>query len=136
MDELPGTHQERPPAWQILSAFAVIYLVWGSTFLAIRVGVREIPPFLMIPFVENAFKHGTNGENSSVITIIANATRDQLKMEISNTIVPTRTDRETGVGLGIETTRQRLELLYPGKHTLTVTNDSGLFTVSLQILFR
>jgi len=40
----------RPPAWQIVSAFAIIYLVWGSTFLAIRVGVREIPPFLMAAF--------------------------------------------------------------------------------------
>jgi drug/metabolite transporter (DMT)-like permease len=33
------------PAWKTLSAFAIIYFVWGSTFLAIRVGVREIPPF-------------------------------------------------------------------------------------------
>lgn len=40
----------RPPTWQIVSAFAIIYLVWGSTFLAIRVGVREIPPFLMAAF--------------------------------------------------------------------------------------
>lgn len=37
----------RPPSWKILLAFAIIYFVWGSTFLAIRVGVREIPPFLM-----------------------------------------------------------------------------------------
>jgi drug/metabolite transporter (DMT)-like permease len=37
----------RPPSWKILLAFAVIYFVWGSTFLAIRVGVREMPPFLM-----------------------------------------------------------------------------------------
>jgi drug/metabolite transporter (DMT)-like permease len=35
------------PAWKTLSAFAIIYLVWGSTFLAIRVGVREVPPFLL-----------------------------------------------------------------------------------------
>jgi drug/metabolite transporter (DMT)-like permease len=35
-----------PPRWQTLLAFAIIYLVWGSTFLAIRVGVREVPPFL------------------------------------------------------------------------------------------
>jgi drug/metabolite transporter (DMT)-like permease len=34
-----------PPAWKILLAFAIIYFVWGSTFLAIRVGVREVPPF-------------------------------------------------------------------------------------------
>jgi len=36
----------RPERWQIVLAFAIIYLVWGSTFLAIRVGVREVPPFL------------------------------------------------------------------------------------------
>jgi len=37
----------RPAAWKLLLAFAIIYLVWGSTYLAIRIGVREIPPFLM-----------------------------------------------------------------------------------------
>src|SRR5271169_7200380 len=36
----------RPPSWKILLAFAIIYFVWGSTFLSIRVGVREVPPFL------------------------------------------------------------------------------------------
>ena len=33
--------------WKVLVAFAIIYFVWGSTFLAIRVGVREVPPFLL-----------------------------------------------------------------------------------------
>jgi drug/metabolite transporter (DMT)-like permease len=37
----------QPPAWKVLLAFAIIYFVWGSTFLAIRVGVREVPPFLL-----------------------------------------------------------------------------------------
>jgi drug/metabolite transporter (DMT)-like permease len=37
----------KPPTWQVLLAFGIIYFVWGSTFLAIRVGVREIPPFLL-----------------------------------------------------------------------------------------
>ena len=37
----------RPATWQVLLAFAIIYFVWGSTFLAIRVGVREVPPFLL-----------------------------------------------------------------------------------------
>ena len=36
-----------PPTWKILLAFAIIYFVWGSTYLAIRVGVREVPPFLL-----------------------------------------------------------------------------------------
>ena len=35
------------PGWKTLSAFAIIYFVWGSTFLAIRVGVHEVPPFLL-----------------------------------------------------------------------------------------
>ena len=37
----------QPRAWKVLLAFAMIYFVWGSTFLAIRVGVREVPPFLL-----------------------------------------------------------------------------------------
>ena len=37
----------RPPAWKTLLAFAIIYFVWGSTFLAIRIGVHEVPPFLL-----------------------------------------------------------------------------------------
>src|SRR5271163_730413 len=38
---------QRPQAWKILMAFAIIYFVWGSTFLAIRVGVREVPPLIL-----------------------------------------------------------------------------------------
>src|SRR6266850_4730418 len=37
----------RRPMWKTLLAFAIIYFVWGSTYLAIRVGVREVPPFLL-----------------------------------------------------------------------------------------
>src|SRR6266403_582084 len=38
--------QPRPAMWKTLLAFAIIYFVWGSTFLAIRVGVHEVPPLL------------------------------------------------------------------------------------------
>ena len=37
----------QPRTWKVLLAFAIIYFVWGSTFQAIRVGVREVPPFLL-----------------------------------------------------------------------------------------
>ena len=37
----------QPRVWKVLLAFAIIYFLWGSTFLAIRVGVREVPPFLL-----------------------------------------------------------------------------------------
>src|SRR5438445_10461389 len=36
-----------PPTWKTVLAFAIIYFVWGSTFLAIRIGVHEVPPFLL-----------------------------------------------------------------------------------------
>ncbi|MFY9675939.1 MAG: EamA family transporter [Terriglobales bacterium] len=44
----PGMEaNQKPPKWQSLLAFAMIYFVWGSTFLAIRIGVAEVPPFLL-----------------------------------------------------------------------------------------
>jgi drug/metabolite transporter (DMT)-like permease len=52
---------DHPPAWKTLLAFAIIYFVWGSTYLAIRVGVREVPPFLLagIRFaIAGAFMYG------------------------------------------------------------------------------
>ncbi len=53
-----STHR---PAWKTLLAFAIIYFVWGSTFLAIRVGVREVPPFLLAAmrfFIAGAVLYG------------------------------------------------------------------------------
>lgn len=58
------------PAWKTLLAFAIIYFVWGSTFLAIRVGVREVPPLLLAAmrfFVAGAVLYGwtmARGERS------------------------------------------------------------------------
>src|SRR6266403_1282212 len=46
-DLFPMEAAVRPPAWKTILAFAIIYFVWGSTFLAIRVGVREVPPLLL-----------------------------------------------------------------------------------------
>jgi drug/metabolite transporter (DMT)-like permease len=40
-------YEARPATWKTLLAFAIIYFVWGSTYLAIRVGVQEVPPFLL-----------------------------------------------------------------------------------------
>ncbi|MGH8318375.1 MAG: EamA family transporter [Steroidobacteraceae bacterium] len=40
-------HSPHPPRWKTLIAFAIIYLIWGSTFFAIRVGVHEVPPLLL-----------------------------------------------------------------------------------------
>ena len=42
-----STNNHHPPTWKTLTAFAIIYFVWGSTFLAIRIGVNEVPPLLL-----------------------------------------------------------------------------------------
>ncbi|MGB9233045.1 MAG: EamA family transporter [Terriglobales bacterium] len=47
LDSTTRDSQARPASWKLLLAFGIIYLVWGSTFLAIRIGVREVPPFLL-----------------------------------------------------------------------------------------
>src|SRR5450631_4477851 len=55
-----ATEADRP-AWKTLLAFGIIYFVWGSTFLAIRVGVREVPPLLLASmrfFVAGAVLYG------------------------------------------------------------------------------
>lgn len=94
-----------------------------------------IPPFLLISFIENAFKHGVNGEEPSTIAISIQVGADSLRMDVRNPKVYIRPDREAGMGLGIATTRQRLELLYPGKHLLAIKNEERAFDVSLQIQF-
>ena len=47
MERISVEPSTQSPAWKSLLAFAIIYFVWGSTYLAIRVGVREVPPFLL-----------------------------------------------------------------------------------------
>jgi drug/metabolite transporter (DMT)-like permease len=47
VEEILMETEARPASWKILVAFSMIYFVWGSTFLAIRVGVHEVPPFLL-----------------------------------------------------------------------------------------
>jgi len=42
-----SAHSSKPARWKVLLAFSIIYFLWGSTYLAIRVGVLQMPPFLM-----------------------------------------------------------------------------------------
>jgi len=70
----------RRPRWKSLLAFAIIYFVWGSTFLAIRVGVREVPPFILAAmrfFVAGIVLYGwmlARGERSPKLREWASAT--------------------------------------------------------------
>jgi hypothetical protein len=92
----------------------------------------EIAPFLLIPFVENAFKYGVNAEHECDIRIRISISKDILNLYVSNKKVFIRADRDSGTGIGIETTKKRLDLLYPGKYSLKVTDEAD-FIVELEI---
>jgi two-component system LytT family sensor kinase len=87
--------------------------------------VREvlIAPMILLPFVENAFKHGVAATQASRIVIsLRQPTLDRLEIEVRNTLVPkTGADLAGSNGIGLVNTRRRLDLLYPGRYSLHVT---------------
>ena len=94
-----------------------------------------IAPMLMIPFVENAFKHGINPNSISELKVTVQITDHQFQFVIENSV-----DRnfeafykEKGFGIGIANVRQRLEHIYPGKHTLSVADTADRFIVIMTI---
>lgn len=94
---------------------------------------KQIAPFILIPFVENAFKYGINPEQDSDIQVNIWMDKKKVMMGVHNKKVFIRKDKESGTGLGINTTIQRLQLVYPGKHSLTIDDNERNFNVSLEI---
>lgn len=91
---------------------------------------QKIEPGLFIPFVENAFKYGTEPEKSTKIDIEFDLSKgDSVQFEIKNKKMISSTN---GIGTGIETTKQRLDLIYPDKHELKIKNADD-FIVHLTI---
>ena len=93
-------------------------------------GSLLIPPMLLVTFVENCFKHGVSPVQKSCILISLSEHNGNLAFTTSNKIFPVK---RIGEHMGIENCRKRLELLYPGKYELTVTNNRDIYNVSLQI---
>ncbi len=93
---------------------------------------QQIEPGLFIPFVENAFKYGTEPEQESKISCHFDLNQpDAVVFSIQNQIRLQSADRERN-GTGIASTRRRLELIYPGRHQLEVRQDAN-FIVQLNI---
>ncbi|NSL85780.1 sensor histidine kinase [Chitinophaga solisilvae] len=96
----------------------------------------HIAPLLLIPFVENAFKHVSVFPDKSNHVII-NLTYDNHIFEFSavNTMDINNgyTHGQAPGGIGLENVKRRLELLYNGQHRLHITNDGQLFSVLLRI---
>lgn len=93
----------------------------------------QIAPMLLIPFIENAFKHGVNSEQKSHIKIGIAMNKTELQLSVVNSKVTVQRDIAESNGLGIENTRHRLNLIYPSKHLLVINNTEKEFSVSLHI---
>lgn len=93
----------------------------------------SIPPLLLIPFVENAFKHFSNFPNRVNYIHIALRKHDQmLELVVTNSVdTPAVHD---GGGIGLRNVQRRLELLYPGKHWLSLEKNASVFSVNLKFL--
>ncbi len=92
---------------------------------------KKIAPLVLIPFIENAFKHGVNSEENSDIDIHISISETELKLQVKNNCVSTNNNTLNKSGLGIENTRQRLNLLYPQNYTLNIIEKDSMFTVIL-----
>lgn len=92
-----------------------------------------IAPMLLIPFVENAFKHGTYSEGSLHIKMDLKLKGERLDFEIRNSYSG-RDRKEESNGIGLENVRKRLELHYPGNYELDFDQSDGWFSVSLSVL--
>ncbi|MBG9375825.1 histidine kinase [Panacibacter sp. DH6] len=94
---------------------------------------RQIAPLILIPFIENAFKHGVNAEEASTIVINITVDAGILHLMVQNNKVFVQLPEEERTGVGIANARNRLKLLYPGKHSLLITDAEKVFTVSLKL---
>ena len=96
-----------------------------------NIGVN-IAPMLLIPFIENAFKYGVSAQEKTKIDIAINTNNQVFDFCISNKILE---DNEaiSSHGIGLKNVRKRLELLYPNKHTLDITQQNGYFKINLKL---
>jgi LytS/YehU family sensor histidine kinase len=101
-----------------------------------RPEMYSIEPLLLIPFIENAFKHGVSYQDSSEITIRLVCREHSIFFTVGNHIAKRMGDGiEQGSGIGLKNVTRRLELLYPGKHQLQISDDGHQYNVELDIQF-
>lgn len=93
---------------------------------------RTIAPMLLIPFVENAFKHGSRNVACPGIRIKLSVEPGQIHFDVANHIRknPAVSKDQVG-GIGLTNIRRRLNLLYPGKHKFEINSDDEMFVVQL-----
>lgn len=97
-------------------------------------GSQDIAPLLLLPFVENAFKHGASETRfDTVIKIDLSLKNGQLIFNIKNTKdIDGTTEKE---GIGLKNVKRQLDLIYGDRHLLTIENQIDAYTVCLKIDF-
>ncbi|GAA4030422.1 hypothetical protein GCM10022409_13330 [Hymenobacter glaciei] len=93
---------------------------------------RRVAPLVLIPFVENAIKHGVHDDPEHPVHIRLNIDGEQLLFTVKNQRSDDQKDATTGIGL--PNLVRRLELLYPERHTLKVDSAGEQFTTSLRLV--
>ncbi|EHQ25504.1 sensor histidine kinase [Mucilaginibacter paludis] len=97
-------------------------------------GIRSdyrMEPLLLLPFIENAFKHGLEEETKNgFVHIVICQTDQDLTLQVSNSVP--QPVKKTGVsGIGIQNVRKRLDILYPDKYQLDINETPKLYEVNL-----
>ena len=92
---------------------------------------RQIPPLILITFIENAFKHGISYQRESFIDINVAVEGEKLKFKCSNSKADQANEEKGGVGL--DNVRKRLNLLYDNNYTLDINDTPDIYHVELVI---
>lgn len=93
-----------------------------------------IPPMLLVPFVENAFKHGRKNYKLPGITIKLEVAGNRLDFDIRNWLpagTPMNKDKQGGIGL--DNVKKRLDMIYPGTYSLDIEQNNEEYHVHLTI---
>ena len=95
---------------------------------------RQIPPLILITFIENAFKHGISYQHESFIEVKVSVEKGELWFDCRNSKVekPHQTNEEKG-GVGLANVRKRLNLLFGRNYILRIKNDPDVYSVTLNI---
>ena len=92
-----------------------------------------IPPMIFLTFVENAFKYGSSTSRHCRILIRLHVSHGHLLFETRNDIVRHADEFRTAMPVGISNCRSRLAVLFPGRHTISLSEEGGTFHVLLHI---
>jgi hypothetical protein len=93
--------------------------------------ITQIPPFMFIPFIENATKHSVDPIRDSYVRVNFKIEKDLLTFECENSVANTKKTNLDAGGIGLANVKRRLDLLFEGKHILIINQDLDKYQVKL-----